>query len=77
MQIDISLDKIIEFLSDELINVYGDPESIIVKHLRDPEYVDEFTLDWVNPIKQEKQKIAKHQEQKPLLLTKRLFIRNY
>jgi len=70
MQIDISLDRIIEFLSDELINVYGDPESVIVKHLSEPERVDEFTLDWINPIKQEKQKIAEASKAKAIIADK-------
>ena len=70
MQIDISLDRIIEFLSDELINVYGDPESVIVKHLSEPERVDEFTLDWINPIKQEKQKIAETSKAKVVIADK-------
>ena len=54
MDKNVFLKDIIEFLKDDLIDVYGEPESIIVKHLRDPENVDEFTLDWINPVKQEK-----------------------
>lgn len=70
MDINVSLNKIIEFLSDELIDVYGEPESIIVKHLRDPEHVDEFTLDWINTSKQEKQKVAEASKAKVIIADK-------
>ena len=70
MDINVSLNKIIEFLSDELIDVYGEPESIIVKHLRDPEHVDEFTLDWINTSKQEKQKVAEASKAKVIIANK-------
>jgi len=70
MDINVSLNKIIEFLSDELIDVYGEPESIIVKHLRDPEHVDEFTLDWINTSKQEKQKVAEASKAKAIIVDK-------
>lgn len=70
MDINISLKEIIAFLKDELIAVYGDPEPIIVKHLRDPEHVDEFTLDWINPAKQDKQKIAETSKAKAIIVDK-------
>jgi UDP-3-O-[3-hydroxymyristoyl] glucosamine N-acyltransferase len=71
MDIDVSLKKIIAFLKkDELIVVYGDPKSIIVKHLRDSEHVDEFTLDWINPVKQEKQKIVEASKAKAIIVDK-------
>jgi len=70
MDINVSLNKIIEFLSEELIDVYGETESIIVKHLRDPEHVDEFTLDWINPAKLEKLKIAETSKAKAIIVDK-------
>jgi len=70
MDINVSLNKIIEFLSDELIDVYGEPESVVVRHLRDPEHVDEFTLDWINTSKQEKQKVAEASKAKVIIVDK-------
>jgi len=71
MDINVSLNKIIDFLSNELIDVYGD-ESIIVKHLSDTEHVDEFTLDWINPAKQEKQKAAEASKAKAIIVDKEI-----
>ncbi len=70
MEKHVFLKEIVAFLKDELIDVYGDPQSIIVKHLRDPEHVDEFTLDWINPGKQEKQKVAEASKAKVIIVDK-------
>jgi len=70
MDKNVFLKDIIEFLKDDLIDVYGEPESIIVKHLRDSENVDEFTLDWINPVKQEKQKIVEASKAKAIIVDK-------
>ena len=76
MQIDISLDRIIEFLSDELINVYGHPESVIVKHLSEPERVDEFTL--IDKSDQtRKAKIAEASKAKAIIADKEVVYSNY
>jgi len=56
MEKNIDLKDIIRFLDNSLIAVYGEPESVVIRHLRDPEHVDEYTLDWINPLKPDKQK---------------------
>ena len=66
----IDLKDIIKFLENSLIAVYGEPGSVIVRHLRDPEHVDEFTLDWVNPAKADKQKIAEKSQAKVIIVDK-------
>ncbi len=66
----IDLKDIITFLDNSLIAVYGEPNSVVVRHLRDPEHVDEFTLDWVNPAKPEKQKIAETSRAKVIIADK-------
>ena len=66
----IDLKDIISFLESELMAVYGEPDSVVVRHLRDPEHVDEFTLDWINPAKQEKQKVAEASKAKVIIADK-------
>lgn len=66
----IDLKDIIKFLENSLVAVYGEPESIIVRHLRDAEHVDEFTLNWVNPAKADKQKIAEKSQAKVIIVDK-------
>jgi len=64
------LKDIITFLDNSLIAVYGEPDSVVVRYLRDPEHVDELTLDWVNPAKQDKQKIAETSKAKVVIADK-------
>ena len=66
----IDLKDIISFLESELMAVYGEPDSVVVRHLRDPEHVDEFTLDWINPLKPDKQKIAETSKAKVIIADK-------
>jgi UDP-3-O-[3-hydroxymyristoyl] glucosamine N-acyltransferase len=70
MDKNIDLKDIISFLESELMTVYGEPDSVVVRHLRDPEHVDEFTLDWINPAKQEKQKVAEASKAKAIIVDK-------
>ncbi len=66
----IDLKDIITFLDNSLIAVYGEPGSVVVRYLRDPEHVDEFTLDWINPFKPDKQKIAETSQAKVIIVDK-------
>ena len=66
----VDLKDIISFLESELMAVYGELDSLVVRHLRDPEHVDEFTLDWINPAKQEKQKVAEASKAKVIIVDK-------
>ena len=66
----VDLKDIISFLESELMAVYGELDSLVVRHLRDPEHVDEFTLDWINPAKQEKQKVAEASKAKAIIVDK-------
>jgi len=70
MDQNIDLKDIISFLESELMAVYGEPNSVVVRHLRDPEHVDEFTLDWVNPAKHEKQKVVEKSQAKVIIVDK-------
>lgn len=66
----IDLKYIISFLESELMAVYGESNSVVVRYLRDPEHVDEFTLDWANPHKPDKQKIAETSRAKVIIVDK-------
>ena len=70
MDNNINLTDIISFLESDLITVHGDPDSVIVRYLRDPEHVDEYTLDWINPLKPDKQKIAETSKAKVIIANK-------
>ena len=70
MDNNINLTDIIRFLESDLITVHGDPDSVIVRYLRDPEHVDEYTLDWINPLKPDKQKIAETSKAKVIIADK-------
>jgi UDP-3-O-[3-hydroxymyristoyl] glucosamine N-acyltransferase len=70
MDKNIDLKDIISFLESELMTVYGEPDSVVVRHLKDPEHVDEFTLDWINPLKPDKQKIAETSKAKVIIADK-------
>ncbi len=54
----VLLTDIIEFISNDILAVYGNPEGIEIHHLGDPHNVDKFTLDWINPLRNDKQSIA-------------------
>ena len=66
----VDLKDIIKFLDNSLITIYGKPDSVVVRHLRDPEHVDEYTLDWINPLKPDKQKIAETSKAKVVIADK-------
>lgn len=69
MKREILLTEIIEFLGDEVIAVYGNPEGLIIKHLKAPQDVDEFTLDWVNDVRTDKQLIVEQSKAKAIIIS--------
>ena len=65
----IPLTEIINFLADDLLEIKGENvEKIVIKHLKEPSEVDEFTLDWINPAKENKQQIAECTKAKAILV---------
>lgn len=67
MQNKIFLVDIIHFLGGDILDVYGNPEGIEIRHLSDPQNVDEFTLDWINLIRSDKQNIATKSKSRALI----------
>jgi UDP-3-O-[3-hydroxymyristoyl] glucosamine N-acyltransferase len=54
----IKLIDIIDFLGNEVIEIYGEPSKVKIKYLKAADEVDEYTLDFINTIRIDKQKIA-------------------
>jgi UDP-3-O-[3-hydroxymyristoyl] glucosamine N-acyltransferase len=68
MKTSILLADIIEFLGDDVISVFGDPNKLFIKYLKAPDHVDEFTLDWINPAKMNKQNLAEQSKANAILV---------
>ncbi len=54
----INIDEIINFLSDEVIRVYGENHGYYIDNLADVDHVNEATLDWIKPTNPNKQSIV-------------------
>lgn len=54
----IAIQSIIDFLGVDLLSVYGRYDERFVDNLADADHVNEYTLDWVNSNKTNKQEIA-------------------
>lgn len=69
----IPLTEITDFLADDLLEIKGENlDKIIIKHLKEPSEVDEFTLDWINPAKENKQQIAEDTKAMAILVDKEI-----
>jgi UDP-3-O-[3-hydroxymyristoyl] glucosamine N-acyltransferase len=60
MKSGVELNKIIDFLGTQVLKVFGISEDVYVKYLKPHESVDEFTLDWVNSTKLNKQSLVEN-----------------
>lgn len=63
----ILLTEIIEYLGSEIKTIYGNPEGIEVRYLKDSQNVDKYTLDWINPKRIDKQQTAKDSKAKAII----------
>lgn len=64
----IILTDILAFLGDKVIGVDGSIQDVFIDNLAEVERVNETTLDWINPTKQNKQEIAKGSKARVLLV---------
>ncbi len=68
----ICLDEVLDFLGPSVVSVEGVCKNqlggIYIDNLADVERVNETTLDWINPSKENKQQIAKGSKAKVLLV---------
>lgn len=63
----VSVNEIVTCLGDDIISVFGDLDNAFIDNLADAQHVNETTLDWVNPSKQDKQSIAESSPAKVVL----------
>lgn len=64
----IDINDILSFLGDVVISIDGELEGAFIDNLADIERVNETTLDWINPSKNNKQDIAQGSKAKVLLV---------
>jgi UDP-3-O-[3-hydroxymyristoyl] glucosamine N-acyltransferase len=60
MKKQIELNTIIDFLGSDVLKVYGEPNNIVIHYLRDPQRVDEYTLDWISEKRTNKQELVEN-----------------
>lgn len=61
---------IVNFLGEKVLSVEGEYESVFIDNLADVSHVNETTLDWINPTKENKQAIAEGSKAQVLLVDK-------
>lgn len=64
----IFINDIIHFLDDNVVGLDGPKDGVYIDNLAEVERVNETTLDWINPSKQNKQLIAETSKAKVLLV---------
>lgn len=64
----VEIREIIALLGDKVISVDGTERDVYIDNLAEVERVNETTLDWINPSKQNKQEIAETSKAKVLLV---------
>lgn len=64
----IEISDIVVFLGDRVLNITGSTKGVWIDNLAEVERVNETTLDWINPSKQNKQQIAESSRAKVLLV---------
>lgn len=70
MQNIVQLVEIISFLGNDVITVFGNTENIVIHYLKDLENTDEFTLDWINKSRKDKQLIAESSKARAIVADK-------
>lgn len=66
--IQIPVSDIVTFLDDVVLCVDGNTQNVFIDNLADVERVNETTLDWINPLKSNKQEIAENSKARVLLV---------
>lgn len=64
----IELPDLIRFISDDVKQVFGNPDNLFVDNIADAANTNETTLDWTNPAKVNKQGIAESSKAKIMLV---------
>lgn len=64
----VSVKDIVGFLGESLIGIVGETDGVYVDNVADVEHCNATTLDWVNPIKKDKQAIAENSKAKIVIV---------
>lgn len=64
----VSVEEIVAFLRDDVINICGECHNRFIDNIPNSERVNENSLDWINPAKISKQQIADQSKAKVLLV---------
>lgn len=64
---EVPLEEIIDFLGDNVIGVYGNITDVLIDNIGSSDKITEFSLDWVNPIRENKQQIAENSKAKAII----------
>lgn len=64
----IDIKEIINFLKSDLIRTYGLQEDVFIDNLADADHVNEYSLDWVNPTRANKQIIIENSKSRCFLV---------
>lgn len=64
----IPLVDIIQLLHDDILQIYGDINQKVITNIANTERVNSSSLDWINPIKSDKQCIAESSKAKVLFV---------
>ena len=67
MQKVVKLIDIISYIKSDLLVLYGQPSTLAIHHLKDPQNVDEYTLDWVDPQRPDNQQIVELSKAKAII----------
>lgn len=68
MKKSIKIEQIIDFLKKDIIAVKGDINGLFIDNIVDVSRVNETSLDWVNPVKQNKQEMAEASKARVILV---------
>ena len=68
MNKNVSVKDLVGFLGESLISIVGKINGVYVDNVADVEHCNTTTLDWVNPIKKDKQAIAENSKAKVILV---------
>lgn len=64
----LQIDHVIASLGDAIKLIKGDTKDLYIDNIADASHVTESSLDWINPAKADKQKIAENSKAKVLLV---------
>lgn len=73
----IAVKEILSFLRDKVLSVDGPVQEVFIDNLAEVERVNQTTLDWINPSKQNKQLIAEESKAIVLLVDEEVVYSHY